>query len=129
MAADVRAELLAVIRRLVSAWRIGNADELTTLLHPDVVFVQPHFGGRTDGREACVDGFRDFTSQAKINKYGDTDHAIDVFGPLAMVSFRYELAWEMEGEHHRETGHDLLLLVREEDRWQIVWRTQVPATP
>jgi hypothetical protein len=121
-----QSEIRGVLSRLTAAWREERFDELEDILHQSVVFVQPGFTSRVEGRTGCVDTYRQFMSAAKVLDYVERDVAIDVWGGTAVATYRYQMAWEMDGKAHRQEGHDVFIFVREESRWQVVWRTTIP---
>lgn len=121
-----QSEIQGVLSRLTAAWTEERFDELEDIFHQSVVFVQPGFGGRTEGRTACVDTYRKFMSSAKVLDYAERDTAIDVWGSTAVATYVYTISWEAEGQTRRERGRDLFVFIREESRWQVVWRTAIP---
>ena len=116
----------AVLAALTAAWRTGRTRDIAPLLHPSVVFVRPGFSGRAEGRAACVATYEEFLSAALVLRYEAEEPTVDVFGDTAVASFRWEMAWEMGGQRSEETGHDLYVLLRAEERWLIAWRTLLP---
>ena len=118
-----------VVRGITAAWREGRIGDLHRFYRPDVVFVQPGFSARLEGRDACVDSYREFLSVAVVHDYAEEEPAIDVLGDAAVVNTRYEVDYELEAARHRETGHDVLVLVRDESGWRVAWRTLVPGPP
>ena len=121
-----QSEIQGVLSRLTAAWTEERFDELEDILHQSVVFVQPGFAGRVEGRTACVDTYRKFMSSAKLLDYSERDITIDVWGTTAVATYIYDISWEMEGRSRRERGRDLFVFIREESRWQVVWRTIIP---
>lgn len=121
-----QSEIRGVLSRLTAAWTEERFDELEDILHQSVVFVQPGFTARTEGRTACVDSYRKFVSTAKLLEYSERDAAIDVWGSTAVATYVYTMSWEVAGQTRRERGQDLFVFIREESRWQVVWRTVIP---
>ena len=121
-----QSEIQGVLSRLTAAWTEERFDELEDILHQSVVFVQPGFAGRVEGRTACVDTYRKFMSSAKLLNYSERDVTIDVWGTTSIATYAYHISWEMQGKSRRERGRDLFVFVREESRWQVVWRTVIP---
>jgi len=111
-----QSEIRGVLSRLTAAWREERFDELEDILHQSVVFALPGFTNRVEGRTACVDTYRRFMSNARVVDYLERDTAVDI-------------AYQMDGKSHRDTGHDVFVFVREESRWQVVWRTMIPVEP
>jgi hypothetical protein len=91
-----------------------------------VVFVPPGPSARVVGREACLESFRDFLRQARVDDYRETDRRVEVFGATAVATYRFEMRYEMKGESYRDAGSDVFVFTREEDSWLAVWRTMIP---
>ncbi len=124
-----QSEIRGVLSRLTAAWREERFDELEDILHQSVVFVQPGFSSRAEGRKSCVDTYRQFMSTARVVDYVERDVAIDVWGGTAVATYYFDIAYEMDGKSRRDTGHDVFVFVREESRWQVVWRTLIALEP
>lgn len=124
--AEVSEQIARVIQILNRAWLEGQFEKIGELLHPGVVFVHPNFGGRTVGREACAKSYADFMSQAKVHDFRESAAQIDVFASTAIAAYRFDIRYEMSGKTLDEAGRDVLILNREGDRWQVVWRAMVP---
>lgn len=94
-----------------------------------MVTVAPGFAMRGEGREACVQSYRDFMSAAKVIRYRESAPVIDVFGDTGVSTFRWEMTWEMQGQTHDESGHDLFVFARQDGRWLAAWRTLLVQPP
>jgi ketosteroid isomerase-like protein len=57
--------------------------------------------------------------------FHEGDATIDVFGDTAIATYRFEIAYEMNGKTFSESGRDVFIFVRAEEGWQAVWRTVV----
>jgi ketosteroid isomerase-like protein len=120
-----RQEILELIEQLNDAWVKGSPEKLSSFFREDMAMVHPDFVNRTEGREACIASYEDFSSQAKVNEFKLGETSIDVFGHTAVATYSYEISYEMGGEHFKDTGRDLFVFIRENDRWQAVWRTMI----
>ncbi|HVI60379.1 MAG TPA: nuclear transport factor 2 family protein [Luteimonas sp.] len=120
---DARDGVLDTLARITAAWRGRDFDALPALFAPDVVMALPGLSGYLEGREACVDSFREFTADAQVDRYAESAHRVDVSGDTAVASYRWEMAWTRAGHAHAAAGHDLFVLRREGDRWLVTWRT------
>jgi len=113
-----------VVRDINQAWRTGDATGIGELFHPDAVIVHPGFEGRTEGREDCILSYLDFASQADIRRLEEFDPQVDVVDDTAVVSYAFEIDYEMNGQAFSDSGTDLFVLSRSrEGQWQAVWRT------
>lgn len=117
---------LDVIRLLNQAWRTGEVDAIDDLFHPDAVIVHPGWEGRTEGREACVQSYLDFAMQATVHRLEEFDTEVDVVNDTAVVSYGFELDYEMNGAPLSDSGTDLFVLTRGRGgHWQVMWRTLI----
>ncbi len=121
-------ELLLVMHRINRAWLDSQLEQLGPLLHADIVMVFPGFGGRIQGKEAFLAGFRDFCKSAAIQDFKDRDYQVDIAGNTAVVTFQFEMVYERAGERFRSTGRDFWVYERSLDNWLAVWRTMLDVT-
>lgn len=119
-------EVREVVERLNRAWRSGRFAELDEVFDPEVVLVPPGSGSRVLGRDAVVQSYREFTTQAAVHRFDMDPPEIDQFGTTAIASCPYSIEYEIEGRRWRGSGHDLLVLRRGESGWRVVWRTMLP---
>jgi ketosteroid isomerase-like protein len=114
-----------LIDRINLAWREGRVDDLSALLHPDIVMVFPEFSGRSEGYMAMVAGFKDFCENARIQTYDESDLQIDAVGNSAVASFSFSMIYERDGSRYRSTGRDLWVFSNHGSDWKAVWRTMI----
>ncbi len=125
-AGDAREGVLDALARITAAWRERDFDALPALFAPDMVMALPGLSGYLEGREACIESLRDFTAAARIDRYAESAHRVDVSGDTAVASYRWEMAWTRGGHGHAATGQDLFVLRREGARWLATWRMLLP---
>ena len=123
-----RAEAAATMQQINEAWRKGRPQDLSTLVHPEIIMVLPNFAGKIAGRESFLAGFEDFCRNAKLEELQEHDQQIDVVDATAVVSFRFEMTHERAGARYRSTGRDLWLFERQREKWIAVWRTMLDMT-
>ena len=126
---DERDAVAGALRRISDAWTSSDPTQMRDVLDPDVVFVQPRFAARSEGRDAAIQSYRAFTSSATLHAYAESDLSIDVRGHAAVVTYRFEIDYEMGGERLVETGRDLFVFDRAGTRWRAVWRLLMPDAP
>lgn len=115
----------ATMRRINRAWLDGLIEELTPMIHPEIVIVLPGFSGQMQGREDFLAGFRDFCQNARIQEFREQDHQVDVAGDIAVVTFRYDMVYERSGKRSRSSGRDLWVFQNRDGAWIAVWRTML----
>jgi len=113
-------EIWATVRALNAAWTRGNPDALERYFHARMIAVTPVDRLRLDGQAACVAGWKGFVAAARVYDWQEIDPAIRVYGEAAVVSYDYDIDYEMSGRRSRDRGRDLMFLVRADDRWQVV---------
>jgi uncharacterized protein (TIGR02246 family) len=119
-------EIWQLVQRMNDAWaKPGGPEDLASFFREDIVMVNPGFTQRTEGRDACVASYEGFCKQAAILDLKLSNPGIDVFGDTAIATYSYEIAYEMGGERFNDTGRDVFVFVRENDRWLAVWRTMI----
>lgn len=124
-ASTYQQEIREMIEQLNVTWAKGSPEQLSSFFREDIAMVHPDFVQRTEGREACIASYVDFCSQAKVNDFKLGKTSIDVFGHTAVATYSYEISYEMGGERFTDSGRDLFVFIRENDRWQAVWRTMI----
>ena len=119
------AEFISLVQSLDRCWVEGRLDDLKAFLAEDVVFVAPGGKPRIEGIAHAIESYRQFTSQAQVQRFETSDHSVTQRGATAIV----EYAWQMSsvaGAEHTDSGRDVLVLARRNENWRVVWRTQIP---
>ena len=124
----VQQEVWATIRALNDAWTMGNPDDLQHYFHADMVAITPTDRLRREGAAACIAGWKDFANAAKIHAWQEREPLIRVFGEAAVVSYYYDISFEMGGRVIALSGRDMFFLIREQGRWWVV-ADQFSSTP
>src|SRR5262249_43485996 len=110
------------------AWLEKQSERLLDLFHDRIVIVGADGQRFGVGKDACAESYRSFSEQASVTFYQESDRQIDVYSTVAVVSYRFEIEYAMEGKSSRETGRDIFVLEKEGGRWLAVWR-QLTAQP
>ncbi len=125
---DARRAVGAALAKMSDAWRSRRYDELNAFFDEDAVLVPPGMSGRIAGRDAIVDSYREFMERASLLEYSEDTPVIDVWGDVAVASYRWRMRWSGGGEATRAAGCDIFVLRRAADAagaeaWRAVWRT------
>ena len=123
---DVEAAVWRTVQRINEAWVQSRIEELRELLHSSMVIVPPDRGEPVRGQASCIDSYRDFIVQARVLRFEELTPVIDVFGDTAVATYDFEIFYELGGTWTTQRGRELIVLMREDDRWWAVWRTQLP---
>lgn len=120
--ADAVAE---VLRRINRAWLDGRPEEMTPLIHPEIVMALRGSSGRVAGREAFVAGFVDFLRDGVVHDYHESEYEVDRVGGLAVATYVYDMTYERAGSRYFAGGRDLWAFTLEGGRWLAAWRTML----
>jgi uncharacterized protein (TIGR02246 family) len=111
-----------VVRRINAAWLEGHPERLSELFHDRVVVVGPDGTRYGEGKEAVVESYRDFIQKATIGEFRESDGKVDLYDAVAVVSYRFDIEYTMEGRTSRENGREVMVLEKHDGRWLAVWR-------
>src|ERR1700719_2662977 len=125
---DEQREVWELVRRINRAWTSGATHELAELFDATAVLIAPDLQGRVEGRDAIVLSYEDYIRHARTHSLEEEEHSVDVFGDLAVVTYRFAIRYTLNGEdgERDETGQEVLVLRRGACGWKAIWRTQVP---
>jgi len=115
--------ILATIRDMNQAWTTGwHQEEFRQYIHEDVVAIVPSVPGRLEGRDAYVAGWRGFALAATIHSWQESDHKVEIFtgGRCSVVTYYFTIDFSLGGARQTMQGRDMLFLVKEGKRWQVV---------
>jgi uncharacterized protein (TIGR02246 family) len=115
----------AALKRISDAWQARRYEDLSQLFAPDMVFALPGLTGRLEGRDAIVASYREFMDRITLTSYREDQHAVDVWGDMAVASFRWDMAWSAGGVPSHEAGRDVFAFRRGDGGWLAVWRTML----
>ena len=110
------------VRRINAAWLEGHCERLDELFHDRVVVVGPDGTRYGEGKEAVVESYRDFGRRATILEFRESDGKVDVYDTVAVVSYRFDIDYAIDGQSSRETGREVMVLKKHGGRWVAVWR-------
>ena len=123
---DFKDEIRQTVEGINEASRKGDIEALKHFCHKDVVIVPPGFVQRVEGRDTYLKSVEDFCAIGTFLEYKELSMKIDVFGDVAVVYYRYETKWEMDGKTFSEKGNDVKVLTRNIGKWLLIWRTLIP---
>lgn len=119
-------EIEAVVERLNDCWLNDKLENMDMFFHKQVVMLQPGTNKKMIGREAMIESYREFVDSSEVSDFRTKNMAIDVFEDTAIVFYTFDIKYRVETTNYDESGSEILVLNRHNDRWVIVWRTQMP---
>lgn len=109
-------------------WREGRFHDLDTYLADDVVIVAPDGQTRLEGLAAAVESYREFMTSSSVEHYTILNPVVTHRDDTAVIEYQWSMAWTSAGIDRDDKGREILVLARREDRWRVIWRTQIPLT-
>jgi len=119
----IKARIWQIVQAMNRTWTVElNPTALRNYFHPDMLAIPPGDSVALIGRDSCLACRRSFAERAKILSWQETDPQIKIYGRgrFAIVTYRWEMYYEIEKQTFHLSGSDLLSLVRERGRWWIV---------
>jgi len=116
----IKDEVWTTLRSLNDAWTKGNPDDLKKYFHRDMVAITGTDRERIEGGEACVDSWGAFSKAARIHHWEETDPKIQLYGNTAVVTYYFDMSFDMGGQSIEMGGRDMFLFVKEDGKWWAV---------
>ncbi len=116
----VKQEVWQTLRALNDAWTRGDPARLSDYFHPDMVAITATDRERLVGREACLASWQNFARAARIHHWREIEPMIQLYGDTAVVTYYFDMAFDMGGSRIELGGRDMFVFVRERGRWWAV---------
>lgn len=113
----------ARVQEMNRCWTCGNNSELARLsdyFHRTMVAITPTDRRLIEGQDACIAGWSRFAHSARIDSWLEKEPRVSIYGKTAIVTYYYEMACNLGGKDLRLEGRDMLVLLEEDGRWQVV---------
>ena len=112
-----------MIQEMNRKWTIEKkANELRNYFHEDMVAITATDQKRIEGREACVASWKNFSENAAIHFWKELEPKIQVYGggAFAVVTYYFDMSFDMGGQTINMKGRDMFSLVNENGKWLVV---------
>lgn len=116
----VQAEIWQTVRAMNDAWTQGNPDDLAQFFHRDMVAIAATERLRIAGGPACVAGWKQFAQTTTIHRWAEREPLIHVYGDAAVVTYYFDMSFDMNGQRIDMGGRDMFFFVKENGRWWAV---------
>jgi hypothetical protein len=116
-------EVWEFVQALNRTWTVeNNADGLREFFHEDMVAFTSDERERLEGRQACIDSWKDYTMKHRIHHWEEIDPRIQLFcnGEAAVVTYYYNITVSRGGQKLHSSAREMLFLVRENGHWWVV---------
>jgi len=119
---DKKTAVRQLIKGINRSWIQGRTQELEAFFHEDMVIADSEFRHLGEGRDTCIQSYKDFVEKAKVVDYQEKDPVIDIFGNAALAATMFDITYEIDGKIHRDKGRDVFVCIRENGKWWAAWR-------
>lgn len=116
----VQQEIWQTVRAMNDAWTLGNPDDLANYFHRDMVAITATDRLRREGGSTCIAGWKGFAEATVIQRWEEREPLIRVYGDAAVVTYYFDMAFEMNGQTIAMGGRDMFFFVKEDGRWWAV---------
>jgi hypothetical protein len=119
----IKEEVWRTIQAMNRLWTVENKiDGLAHYFHERMVALSPTDRLRIDGCQACVAAWKAFTENARIHSWKEIDPRIELFGEghFAVVTYYFDMSFDMNGQTINMGGRDMFALVNEQGKWWVV---------
>jgi len=113
-------EIWQTVRAMNIAWTQGNPDNLAHYFHRDMIAVTATDRLRRESGADCIAGWKGFAETAFIHEWKEIDPLIRVYGNAAVVSYYFDIDFEMGGHRIEMGGRDMFFFIKENGRWWAV---------
>jgi hypothetical protein len=121
MSKTTEKEVLDFVKALNKAWaKDANVERLKEYFHPDMVAITATDREVLEGRDACLASWRQFVQATKIHRWDELQPKVRLFGDTAVVTYYFDMSFDMDGNTIDLAGRDMYVLVRENGRWWAV---------
>ena len=111
------------VRKLNKCWTCGDPAELEKLadyFHEEMVAITTTNRFRLEGKEVCLKSWQGFAENAKIHSWKERDPTVQIFGEIAIVTYYFDLSFDLVGQTINMNGRDMFTLIKENDKWLVV---------
>ena len=90
---DVKATIIALEKQALELWNNGNPDGFIELSSDDVVYVDPAFGHKLEGKKALEEYYNTIRGKVKIDLYRMIDPVVRLSSDMAVLIYDYCLLY------------------------------------
>jgi hypothetical protein len=123
MQSEIEKNVWQTVQTLNRAWTVdNNPEKLRDFFHKDMVAVTATDRDRLEGADACVAAWQAFSNSTKINRWREIDPKIQIYGDgkFAVVTYYFEISFDIGGRTIEMSGRDMFSFVNENGKWWVV---------
>ena len=114
------ANVWRTVQDMNRAWTTGNPEKLRDYFHDEMIAITATDHDRLAGRQACLDSWTRFAVSAEIHSFTESDPRVQLYGDTAIVTYYYDMSFQMDGQTTRASGRDMFVMIKREGKWWAV---------
>jgi len=87
---DIKATIIALEEQALALWNNGNPDGFLELSTDDIIYIDPAFESKLEGKKALEDYYNTIRGKIKIDLYKMIDPVVLVSPGVAVLTYNYE---------------------------------------
>ena len=87
---DTKATIIALEKQALKLWNNGNPDGFLELSTDDIIYIDPAFESKLEGKKALEDYYNTIRGKIKIDLYKMIDPVVQVSPGVAVLTYNYE---------------------------------------
>ncbi len=90
-ASKIKATIIALEKQALALWNNGNPDGFLELSSDDVVYIDPAFTNKFEGKKALEDYYNTVRGKIKIDRYEMINPTVQLSADIAVLTYNYEV--------------------------------------
>lgn len=87
----IKAEIIGLEKQALKLWNNGNPDGFLELSSDDVVYIDPAFENKLEGKKALEDYYNNVRGKIKIDQYEMINPTVQLLEKVAILTYNYEV--------------------------------------
>jgi len=116
----IKQEVLSILEIMNKCWTTeNNVEKLDEYFHKNIVVFEPGRRELRVGKKECIDGWKSFVENNKINYWKESEHLVQLYngGKSAVVTYYWEISTENNDRNFISKGRDMFVFVKEDEKW------------
>lgn len=114
---DIKSTIIALEEQALKLWNNGNPDGFIELSSDDVVYIDPAFENKLEGKKALEEYYNQVRGKIKIDSYKMINRTVQVATDVAILTYNYEA--HRDGQVFRMNCTEVYQLTPS-DQWKII---------
>jgi len=118
----IKQDIWRLMEEINHIWLMEDPERLRAFIHKDIVVLTQDFKEQGIGIDAFINSYREFRKISKIKDFKVNNSRVDLFSNFAIVSYNFEIEYEINNEKNKNSGRDMFIFTKEVDSWLAIWR-------